>query len=242
MEITSNYSLTKLFVCKQVKIFTDFGVIAINLKPLKAFYEDEQWATFYTIVTNEEKRRSLLPKTFHCDDAIKEIKTLIFEFGKFIQYDKVVSNIRQQLLLLIDDLSYNFNTKELEANGIIITSDIWNYIIYILKLSCGEKESKPLKFENEAARQLYLAQKQFEKQVNSIKNQNGGDSEQLLKILVTITYKFPSFTIDYLFNQTMAQIHWLYKYAAKSVSYEVTAQAYAAGNLKKGSTPDFFIK
>jgi hypothetical protein len=55
---------------------------------------------------------------------------------------------------------------------------------------------------------LYLAQKQFEKQVHSIKNSGkNGDNEFLLKIMLTIIYQIPSFTIDYLFNQTMAQIH-----------------------------------
>ena len=69
-----------------------------------------------------------------------------------------------------------------------------------------------------------------------------GDAEGLLKAMPVITYKFPSLTIDYLFNQTMAQIHWLQKYAAGAVSYEVNAKAFAAGNTKKGKKLDFFIK
>lgn len=59
---------------------------------------------------------------------------------------------------------------------------------------------------------------------------------------LAITYAFPSITFDYLFNQTMAQIQWLQKKAAGAVSYEVNAQAYAAGNVKKGKKLDFFIK
>ena len=61
-------------------------------------------------------------------------------------------------------------------------------------------------------------------------------------MMLTITYKFPSLTIDYLFNQTMAQIQWLQRMAAGAVSYEVNAQAFAAGNVKKGKKLDFFIK
>lgn len=49
-------------------------------------------------------------------------------------------------------------------------------------------------------------------------------------------------TIDYLVDQTMAQIQWLQKHAAGAVSYEVNAQAFAAGNVKKGKKLDFFIK
>ena len=91
--------------------------------------------------------------------------------------------------------------------------------------------------------QLRLAQKEFEEQIARIKNKNGarGDTEQILKILLTIVYKVPSFTFDYLFNQTMAQIHWLYNFAAQSVSYELAEKAYTAGNLK-GKLPEFFIK
>jgi hypothetical protein len=69
-----------------------------------------------------------------------------------------------------------------------------------------------------------------------------GDAEGLIKMMLVITYKFPSLTIDYLFNQTMAQIQWLQKMAAGAVSYEVNAQAFAAGNTKKGKKLDFFIK
>jgi hypothetical protein len=64
----------------------------------------------------------------------------------------------------------------------------------------------------------------------------------LMKNLLSITYSFPSLTFDYLFDQTMAQIHWLAKYAAQEVSYRVSAQACAAGNMKKGSKLEFFIK
>ena len=75
-----------------------------------------------------------------------------------------------------------------------------------------------------------------------LKAKKNGDKDALIKIMLSITYAFPSFTIDYLFNQTMAQIQWLQQYAAKSVSYEVNAQAFAAGNMKKGQKLDFFIK
>ena len=244
MEITSNYSMLNLFVRdnKEVKIFIDKNVITINLKSIKDFFSNDDWVTCYTIIARDEYRKKLLPPSSQNQDALTEIKTLIFEYGKYAQYTKIISILRTQLLTLIKDLEFDFVIKELKTNNVIITSDIWNYIVYVLKLSCGEKEDKPPVFDNEYSRQLYLAQKEFEKQVNKIKNKQGGDNEQILKILLTITYQMPSLTLEYLFNQTMAQIHWLYQYAAQSVSYDVTKLAYAAGNLKKGKTPDFFIK
>jgi len=41
---------------------------------------------------------------------------------------------------------------------------------------------------------------------NKRKN-NKDDKEALMKGLLTIVFAFPSFTIDYLLDQTMAQIH-----------------------------------
>ena len=86
-----------------------------------------------------------------------------------------------------------------------------------------------------------MAQQAAEARIKKMRAKQG-DAEGLLKAMLVITYKFPSLTIDYLFNQTMAQIHWLQKYAAGAVSYEVNAQAFAAGNTKKGKKLDFFIK
>lgn len=88
---------------------------------------------------------------------------------------------------------------------------------------------------------MFLAQQEREEKIRRIKSQSE-NKEGLIQALLAITYAFPSFTIDYLFDQTMAQIQWLQKYAAGAVSYEVNAQAYAAGNVKKGKKLDFFIK
>jgi hypothetical protein len=86
-----------------------------------------------------------------------------------------------------------------------------------------------------------MAQQAAEEKIRKLRAKKG-DAEGLIKMMLVITYKFPSITIDYLFNQTMAQIHWLQKLAAGAVSYEVNAKAFAAGNTKKGKKLDFFIK
>lgn len=101
---------------------------------------------------------------------------------------------------------------------------------------------QPPTFASEEARKLFLAQQENEERLQRLKAQRSSDKESLIKALLTITYVFPSMTIDYLFNQTMAQIQWLQTNAAGAVSYEVNAQAFAAGNMKKGKKLDFFIK
>lgn len=101
---------------------------------------------------------------------------------------------------------------------------------------------KPRTFNSQEEKDFYLAQKRMDDKIKKIKSQNKGDGANLLKSFVSIIYAFPSLTIEYLAQQTMAQIQWLQKYAAGAVSYEVNAQAFAAGNMKKGKKLDFFIK
>lgn len=104
------------------------------------------------------------------------------------------------------------------------------------------KTNLPPVFTNEADRQLYEAQKAAEEEIARLKTNKRSDKEATLKMLLSITYSFPSMTIDYLYNQTLAQIQWLQKYAAGAMSYEVNAKAFAAGNMKKGKKLDPFIK
>lgn len=66
-----------------------------------------------------------------------------------------------------------------------------------------------------------------------IKNQAKGGDDPILKSLMQIMYAFPQFTMDYLLNQTFRQILWLKQTAASAIRYEVSANAYAAGNIKK---------
>lgn len=242
---TNDFSITRLFASenKEVRVFVDKAQITLHLKTIRDLYENEDWLTCYSIITRDDKRKEFIPKPYQSLEPYNEIKTLIFELGLYSEYKQLVGILRAQLEFFIQDLSFDFEQKELVAGVVTITSDIWNYLIYVLKLSCGEKEKKPMVFTDEASKQLYLAQLEMEKRVNKIKNGDGkGDDTQILKMLVSIIYQFPSLTLDYLFNQTMAQIHWLYGYAMKSVSYEVTSAAYTAGNLKKGTKLHFFTE
>lgn len=242
---TNDFSITRLFASenKDVRVFVDKAQITLHLKTIRDLYENEDWLTCYSIITRDDKRKVFIPKPYQSLEPYNEIKTLIFELGLYSEYKQLVGILRTQLEFFIQDLSFDFEQKELVAGAVTITADIWNYLIYVLKLSCGEKEKKPMVFTDEASKQLYLAQLEMEKRVNKIKNGDGkGDDTQILKMLVSIIYQFPSLTLDYLFNQTMAQIHWLYGYAMKSVSYEVTSAAYTAGNLKKGTKLRFFTE
>lgn len=59
-------------------------------------------------------------------------------------------------------------------------------------------------------RQFYLAQQKAEQKINRLRakqaQQNETDKDLLMKVFLAIMYAFPSFTFDYLLDQTMAQI------------------------------------
>ena len=151
---------------------------------------------------------------------------------------KILTSLKQ----LLPGFELNFQTKTFELNHLTITKEIWDYITYLVKLSCGEKVSQPLIFDSLEAEAFWKKQQEMDARIKKLKADKEGDPEGLIKNLMAITYSFPSFTIDYLYNQTMAQIHWLRELAAGEVSYRLQSQAAAAGNIKKGNKLNFFIK
>ena len=126
IQITDNYSILNLFVRenKEVKIFIGGETVTIYLKSIKEFFSNDDLATCYTIISNQEYRRKLLPTTDHHEDVLEEVKTLIFKYGQYAQYSKIVTLLREQLGYFINGFSCDFPHKELKANDVTITSDI----------------------------------------------------------------------------------------------------------------------
>lgn len=243
MEIISDYNITRLFLSKEIHISIDrTNKITLVLQPVSAFYENNNWNAVYHMWTMSAKS---LVQALHLNEdkewtSLEIIELLIFDLGRYVEYRQIYTLFIDVLSLILPE--YKLENQHIVVNGVTITNDIWEYILYLLKLSNGEKVEKPLIFSSEEAKQFYLAQKAYEDKIKKVRNSKEGDADALIKMMLSITYSFPSITIDYLFNQTMAQIQWLQKMAAGAVSYEVNAQAFAAGNVKKGKKLDFFIK
>lgn len=241
----SDFSITKLFLTKTLTIYTDpkdtSKKFHLQLKVMKDFYEDHDWNLFYQLFILKPES---LHKAFGFDENVQKtswdyVQLILFVLGMYDKFSYLYTILRKTLESLFPEI--NIEGQAITVNGIIMTEEIWEYVIYLLKLSYGEKVEKPLTFSSEEARQLFLAQQAAEAKIKKMRSRQG-DAEGLIKSMLAITYKFPSISIEYLFNQTMAQIHWLQKLAAGAVSYEVNAQAFAAGNVKKGKKLDFFIK
>ncbi len=247
MFIEDNYSITRLFIDKKIKIIVrekqDGATIFkffLTLKPVKDLYTDDNWNIAFQLLTNDNYK-----KLFMLNDLplthFQAITLLICNLGQYDKFASFADLLRTTLTEIISDFNIDFKQQCLKIGDNTITEEIWERIIYLLKLSCGEKVTPPPTFDSEEARKLYLAQKAAEEKIRKIRSQKG-DADTISKMMLSITYAFPSITIDYLWNQTLAQIQWLQKYAAGAMSYEVNAKAFAAGNVKKGKKLDFFIK
>ena len=246
MEITSNYSITNLFATKNIKVYID-KVYAFTLvaKTVRDMIQNDEWNSVYHLLTLDILQwKEMLHNQVEYDEQLYYIQTMTFQLGGYKQYSKIVEAIHTHLQEILPGLKIDFAEKVWKIDNLTITPEIWNYVVYLLKLICGEKVQKPRIFSTPEEKAFYLKQLEMENRIKKIKQQdaNNRDADGLMKNILAITYSFPSTTIDYLFDQTMAQIHWLAKYAAQEVSYSVNAQAFAAGNMKKGKKLEFFIK
>lgn len=240
MTIKDNFSLFNLFLDKKVKITVDKESFYVRVPTIREFcLEEEINAVFHMWTLPLDQLEKILP--IKTDTSFDLVSNMFFQFGMYKEYSGIVDNFQHALEFFIPNIEIDYKNKELTIGNITITNDIWEYILYVLKLSCGEKVEKPRTFTSEDERQFYLAQKKMNEKIKKIKSQKPGDSEGLIKSFLTIQYKF-NLSFEYLAEQTMAQIQWLQTHAAGAVSYEVNAQAFAAGNMKKGKKLDFFIK
>lgn len=241
--ITTNYDLTASFVTKDFLLYVENETINIHLMPLKSFYNDKDWLTFYNIVTTPIKKLRDQLKIQKELDLYDIIMLFLVDLGKYKQYNKLYHSIIYGFNQIVDGFEVDLSTHKMYANHVEITREVLEYLLYVIKKSNGERIEKPRQFASEAERAFYLAQKEYEEQIRNMRQKQQNDGQDaMLKIFLSITYAFPSFTFEYLFEQTLAQIRWLQKYAAEAISYEVNKEIFAAGNMKRGSKLNFFIK
>ena len=240
MEIRDNFNIFNLFLDKHVKIYVDNKFFRVRVLTIREFCVEETYNAMYHMWTLPSSQiEKILP--ISTKTSFELVHNILFQMGIYKEFSSIATTMVDALEFFLPELKIDYQNKQLIVDNITITEDIWEYVLYVLRLSCGEKVEKPRTFASEDERQFYLAQKKMDEKIKKIKSQNPGDSEGLIKSFLTIQYKF-NLSFDYLAEQTVAQIQWLQKYAAGAVSYEVNAQAFAAGNMKKGKKLDFFIK
>lgn len=243
MQIKDNFSITQLFLNKTINVFIDNKpAFTITAQPVKAFYEDNNWnAAYHLFSMNLKAWQDLIPN-MDIQETWDYVLLVLFRLSQFQQYKEIGNVIEHGLTCTCPNCSIDWSNKMVKFNDITITPEIWSYVVYLLKLTCGEKVSQPLTFDSPEAREFFLKQQALEDKIQKAKQQKNVDKENLIKQFLLITYYFPNFSFDYLFNQSMAQIRWLQELAAKATSYSFNEKAYAAGNVKKSKKLEFFIK
>lgn len=246
MQLTSNYNITQLFVSRDITIMVDNQTLIIHLPSVREIYRDKHWGLSYNLWTRGTEFFPFLQdmhfETDTYSTSYKVMQLLCFSLGAYQQFRTIYDYLLESLNYIFGQITLDTNHQTFIAQEINITEEIWEYVLSIIKLSYGEKVTLPPTFTSEEAKRFYLAQKNNEEKIRRLKSQRENDNEGLMKMFLVIIYAFPSISIDWLWDQTLAQIQWLQKYAAGAMSYEVNAQAYAAGNVKKGKKLDFFIK
>lgn len=241
MNFKVDFNITRLFIDKKVLLQIDQQIIPVYCPPIKEYYTNTTWNAMYHLWTTSEESFATLP--YQVQTAFDIVQVLLFELGQYSQFRVLANSCADSLAIILPGVVIDYKNKNLTINDVTITTEIWEYVIYILKLSCGEKVEQPRVFASQEEREFYLKQKEMDGRIQKIKNKNKKtDVNGVMKNLLAITYSFPSLTFEYLFDQTMAQIHWLQELAAGEVSYKLNAQAMAAGNMKQGKKLEFFIK
>lgn len=249
MEITDNFNIDLLFFSKKVKIFIDSQPIEMQVPTTKKMVEDQDFILFYNLFHSfGEKIQKSMPI------QIENRYDLLYQcmFNPIITLTREYHYLKDIMLkglkfLFEEQLNIDYKNKLIYLKNShysqLIDNQIWEYVIYILEKANGLKTSVSPVFNSPEDEALYKAQQKAQEKINQIKSSNNNNCEDsLMKLFLSIMYSFPNFSIDYLYNQTMAQIFWLTKKAAGARIYDIECQTYAAGNMKKGDKPEFFIK
>lgn len=256
----NNFSLFGLFVTKDVKIWSREDGKAgpsfcFTVPTMRQRYNDDEISfTVNRLSMTDDNFKDLIPGV-PLNNFFDFLNCLFFsEFAGYKEIYGMAQKVKSGLVKRLKGFEIHRGVdddplKDVITVGnsprIIMTSQICEYCQYVLRLSWGQKVSAPLAFKDAQLEKFYQAQKKYDEQIarrrSQAQGEKAGGQDGRLKAFLTIEYRFPCYTHEYLLDQTMAQILWLQKYAAGAVSYEVNAKAFAAGNRKKGTKLDFFI-
>lgn len=248
MEYENNFDLFQLFITKNIKVWekdNPQNYFIVKAPTVRDFYSNENLNIIINLLNASSKELKEFNPLLKGEVNFKTlIYSIFFDLSKYKQFWNFTKSLKEGLESLIPLISIDkVNKKIFVKEGIELTDDICNSIQKIVKLICGDNREE-IKPSSKEASQFYEAQKEQDRKIAALKAKFGNpkNKDSLLKTFLFIEYKFPTYSHEYLLDQTMAQIQWLQSYAAGAVSYEVNTKVFAAGNMKKGSKLDFFIK
>ena len=246
MKWTSDYSLEKLFISKEVRLMNeDKQEVIIRVPTIAEHFSHPEINIFNNILGFKKDAIVEIFKHPPFDTEIHSNLELCYNLlinGKYKELLSISDAIRKTLNFL-----FNTNIKFKEGsitinNSLTLDEDLFEYVIYVLRKSEGMKIEPPRTFKSEADRQRYLEQLAREEKIRKIRatgtnliqngKQNGKNS--IITGLSVITQAYPQYKFeDMLTTMCFEQIAFLQESAVKILNYQVERSAYAAGNLKK---------
>ena len=127
--IYDDFSITKLFLNKQINIFLPTGQsIVVQCKPASSFYDDEDWLIFFSLIS---KTLTDLQDIFKGIDKVPTftstfdyIKIILFKLGKFKQYKKISIALENTLKTILPGIEISYPKKEFIVSTVTITEEI----------------------------------------------------------------------------------------------------------------------
>lgn len=247
MNYENNFDLFQLFITKDIKVWPEGNpqdYFIIKAPTIRDFYLKENLNMIINLLNSSTKElKEFNPLLKGEVNFLTLLNSIFFDLSIYKEFWNFTKSLKSGLEELIPSIIIDkVNKKIFVKEGLELTDDICNSIQKIIKLICGDTREEIKPSSKEAAK-FYEAQKERDRKIAALKAKFGkSNKDGLLKTFLFIEYKFPTYTHEYLLDQTLAQIQWLQSYAAGAVSYEVNSKVFAAGNMKKGSKLDFFIK
>jgi hypothetical protein len=248
MNYENNFDLFQLFITKDIKVWPEGSpqdYFIIKAPTIKDFYLKENLNMIINLLnSNSKELKEFNPLLKGEVSFLILLNSIFFDLSMYKEFWSFTKSLKSGLEELIPSIIIDKTNKKIFVKeGLELTDDNCNSIQKVIKLICGDNR-ETVKPTSKESSDFYEAQKEQEAKIAALRRKTNSEKNKdgLLKTFLFIEYKFPSYTHEYLLNQTMAQIQWLQKYAAGAVSYEVNAEVFAAGNMKKGSKLDFFIK
>lgn len=239
-----DYDLLKSFLNKEVIIIDKkmlFKTI-VTLPTIKDFITYPELVVCLNIFKQPIKELIKGFDFWNPKNYLEFVKLIYFEFNNIIEFQKIYESIDFfiHFILQKNDLKIDNESRNFYINNYNLDNILWDYILYIIWISFGEKRDKPKIFNSEAEEEFFKLQKESEDRIKQIRsrgvnitNDHSNNKNQLLSVFSVIMYSFKQLDFNFLFNCTNAQINWLYQQAYKIANYEVEAKAFAAGNMKK---------
>lgn len=240
MEWSNDLSVSHLFLTHDVTITNDVFQYVIHIPSLRELVTNSFYQKFITLFQPDslEDWRKLFPDV----DKGKLLQLLMTEprITNLKEFSQTSHLLSDNLKLLLPE--FNIKERQLFSGSAPLDDEALSEILYILQLGIGKNVEKPQHFgpDEQMAKKFYERALAAKAKVQQIRAEAKDSSDGIISMFTMISYRFPMYTFEQMYDMTMYQLHYLNLTASAMLGYENGMTAYLTGNLKK--PPKFFLK